>query len=83
MVEFTDRDRKIMIIMDTLIQPALRDVPQNVREAFCKGVFQIMNIQYNEQEVIDMIQAIVEERKLIDKTGLGLLGKYGHLIGKS
>jgi len=79
-MELSDREIKIIHAMDSLINPALKDVPFDMRRKVCEATLAIRKIDYNEDELTDIVQAITAEKKLTDANAIGLLGKYGHLL---
>ena len=79
-MELSDREIKIIHAMDSLINPALKDVPFDMRLNVCKATLAIRKIDFNEDEMTDIVQAVNAEKKLTDSNAVGLLGKYGHLL---
>ncbi len=76
MAEFTDREIKIVHAMHSLINQNLRDVPFEVRKAMIMATLKIRDVNYNEQEITDIILAINEETKLISQNAMALLGRF-------
>lgn len=77
MAEFTDRERKIVYIMHTLINHNLKNVSQQEREEWTKEHFRTCGLFWNEQEVIDIILAINQETK---QTTEKLTKRFGFIL---
>ncbi len=80
MAELSERELKIIHIMHSLINYNLKDVPFEIRKNMILGTLKIRNIEYDEREITDLVQAVNAETKFVTQNALGLLGKYGHLL---
>jgi len=80
MVEFTDREIKIIHAMNTLINPGLKNVPQDVRNAMMMSTLKIRGMKFDEQELIDIVLGINEETKLVVQNSFGLLARFKNQI---
>lgn len=63
MRDFTDRERKIIVTMLTVINPLseVRNQPQDVKEQLIKEALRIRQLQFNEKEIVEIINGITEE----------------------
>jgi len=75
MRDFTDRERKIITIMLTIINPlpAVKDQPQDIKEQLIKEALRIRNLDFNEKEIIQIINGITEESQHTIKHIYGFL----------
>lgn len=75
MRDFTDRERKIITILLTVINPlpAVKDQPQDVKEQLIKEALRIKNLEFNEKEIIEIINGITEESQNTVKHIFGFL----------
>lgn len=76
MAEFTDREIKIIHAMHSLINHNLRDAPFEVRKAMIMATLKVRGLNYDEQELTDIVLAINEETKLISQNAMALLGRF-------
>ena len=80
MVEFTDREIKIIHCMTTLINPMIKDVPQDVRNAMIMSTLTVRGMKFDEHELIDIINGITEETQMVVKNSFGLLNRFKEQI---
>lgn len=77
MVEFTDREIKIIHTMNVLRNPQLiGKTPPEVMKTIVTGTLTIRNIQFEEQEIIDLIEGVTEEVNLSVQKALGFIHKH-------
>ena len=82
MVELTDREIKIIHCMTTLINPIIKNVPQDVRNAMIMSTLKVRGQKFDEPELIDIINAITEETKMVVKNSFGLLARFKNQISE-
>jgi len=80
MVELTDREKKIVHMITTMLNPALKDVPFNIKTKALQSVLLVAGFRWDEEEATDMMQAIDMQIKAGSQAAMGMLGKYGHLL---
>lgn len=79
MTELFDRERKIITILLTVCNPLpeVRNQPQDVKEQLIKTAFRTNSLQYNEAEVVELINAITKETQYTVKNLWGFLQQKG------
>jgi hypothetical protein len=77
MVEFSDREKTIIHAMLTLINPQLEKTPLDVRKLVIMATLKARGMNFDEQELTDIVLGITDERDMIQKNALGLLSKHG------
>lgn len=84
MVELTDREKQIIHCMHILINPELKDMPQQAREAAIQSQYLARGLKWDENEATDLILAINQETKETIQNAMALLNKYApHFKGLS
>lgn len=79
MRDFTDRERKIIVTMLTVVNPIsqVRDQPQDVKEQLIKEALRIRQLDFNEKELVEIINGITEESQNTIKHIYGFLQSKG------
>lgn len=72
---FTERERKIIVTMLTVINPMpeVKDQPQDVKEMLIKEAFRIRGFVFNEKEIVDIISGITQESNITIRQLFGFL----------
>lgn len=78
-MDFTDRERKIVVIMLTVLNPLteVKSQPQDVKEQLIKEALRIRNMNFNEKELVEIINGITEESNITVKHLFGFLQNKG------
>jgi len=76
MAELTDREKKIVIIQNTIANPLMRDVPFDTTKAALVSMFNIMNFNWTDTEVTDLVLAINEVHKETHQAAMRVLDKH-------
>ena len=76
MAELTDREKKIVIIQNTIANPLMRDVPFDTTKAALVSMFNIMNFNWTDTEVTDLVLAINEVHKETHQASMRVLDKH-------
>jgi hypothetical protein len=76
---FTDRERKIITIMLTVINPLpeIRNKPDDVKQQLIIQALRIRGFEFNESEIIELVQGITKESQFTIKNIFGFLQKNG------
>jgi hypothetical protein len=80
MAELTDREKKIVHSMNVMLNPALKDVPFDIKTKALQSVLLVAGYQWDENEMTDLMAAISAETKAGNQSALALLGKYGNMF---
>jgi hypothetical protein len=80
MVEFTEREKKLVHAMNLMNNPLYKDVPFEIKTRALQSVFLVLDYEWNESEMTDMMDAIAQETTFGNQSALKVLGKYGHMI---
>jgi hypothetical protein len=80
MVEFTNRETKIVHIMNTILNPELKDVPWEIKLRTIQSNLLVCAIEWNEDEILDIVEGIKATQKATIASAMKNLGKYGHLL---
>jgi|CXWL01.1.fsa_nt_gi hypothetical protein len=77
MAELTDREKKLVYIHMIMHSPSgpYENMPLEVRENMLAICMKLRGIEYDQREMLDLGQAVVEERKLMMQSGIGFLDK--------
>ena len=77
MAELTDREKKLVYIHMIMHSPAtpFGNMPLETRENMLSVCLKLRGIEYDQREMLDLGQAVVEERKLMMQSGIGFLDK--------
>lgn len=76
MVEFSDREIKIIHTMNVLRNPQLiGKTPPEVMKTIVTGTLMVRGIKFEEQEIIDLIEGVTEEVNLSVQNALGFIHK--------
>ena len=67
MAELTEREIKICHIFLTVLNHKFDDTPQDLKEAMLVVMLNLRHIKYDEKELVDLVQALDEEQKLLIK----------------
>ena len=77
MVEFTERETKIIHTMNVLRNPQLiGKTPPDVMKTIITGTLMVRGIDFNEQEIIDLIDGVTEEVNLSVQSAMGFIHKH-------
>ena len=76
MAELTDREKKIVIIQNTIANPLMRDVPFDTTKAALVSMFNIMSFNWTDTEVTDLVLAINEVHKETHQAAMRELDKH-------
>lgn len=77
MVEFTDRELKIIHTMNVLRNPQLiGKTPPDVMKTVVTGTLAVRGIEFNEDEIIDLIEGVTEEVNLSVQNALAFINKH-------
>lgn len=76
MAELTDREKKIIHMVNTMNNPTYKDAPFQLKTTVLQSVLLSAGYEWNESEMTDLMQAIGEEVKSAYQHGLKLLDKY-------
>lgn len=77
MVEFTDREIKIIHTMNVLRNPQLiGKTPPDVMKTIVTGTLMVRNIRFEEQEIIDLIEGVTDEVNLSVQQAMGFIHKH-------
>lgn len=76
MVELTEREIKIAHIFLTVLNYQYSDVPQNIKEGMLAATLKIREIEFNEPELVDIVNALNEEQTMIAKSTFKFLANH-------
>ncbi|MFI5416429.1 MAG: hypothetical protein ACHQW9_00050 [Nitrososphaerales archaeon] len=77
MVEFTDREIKIIHTMNVLRNPQLiGKTPPEVMKTIVTGTLLVRGIKFEEQEIIDLIEGVTDEVNLSVQNAMGFIHKH-------
>lgn len=78
MTELTEREKKIVHINFIMHSPAspFATLPVETREQMLAVVLKLRGIEYDQREMLDIGQAVINERDMMIKSGLGFLHKH-------
>lgn len=79
MIDFTDREKKIIQLMLTIINPfeEVRKQDEATKIQLIKEALRIRNLEFNEPELVGLINGITEESQITVKLLYGFLQKKG------
>ena len=77
MAEFNEREAKIIHTMTILQNPLLKDAPPELKKTMMITNLRMRGLDFDEQEIIDLSQAIMEEQKIVLQKGLAFMNKHG------
>ena len=82
MAEFSDRELKIIHAMTILQNPLLKDdVPADLKQTIITATLAVRGLKFEEAEIIDIVQGIIQEQKMVLQMGLGKMKKMGITSG--
>ena len=75
MAELTEREKKLVYIHMIMHSPAseFANMPLETRENMLAVVMKLRGMEYDQREMLDLGQAVVEERKLMTGAGVKFL----------
>ena len=75
MRDFTDRERKIIVIMLSVLNPLheVRDQPEDVKLQLVKEALRIRKMEFNEPELVEIVNEITKESQFTIKNIFGFL----------
>lgn len=76
MVELTEREIKITHIFLTVLNYQYSDVPQNIKEGMLAATLKIRGFDFDEPELVDIVNALNQEQTMIAKNVFGFLAKH-------
>lgn len=77
MVEFTEREMKIIHTMNVLRNPQLiGKTPPDVMKTIVTGTLMVRGIKFEEAEIIDLIEGVTQEVNLSVQNALGFIHKH-------
>ena len=76
MVELTLREKQIIHAMNVMLNPALKDVPFNVKTQALQATLLSAGYTWNEDEMTDLMDSIAEETKGGFQNALKLLDRF-------
>lgn len=77
MVEFTEREIKIIHTMNVLRNPQLiGKTPPAVMKTVVTGTLMVRGITFDESEIIDLIEGVTDEVNLSVQKALGFIHKH-------
>ena len=80
-MEFSDREIKIIQTMNILRNPLLgNNVPPETKRNLMIMSLKIRGINFEEQEIIDMSEAITNEVNLTVQKSLGIMHKFAPML---
>lgn len=79
-MEFSDREIKIIQTMNILRNPLLGNVPPETKRNLMIMSLKIRGINFEEQEIIDMSEAITNEVNLTVQKSLGIMHKFRPML---
>lgn len=76
MAEFSERELKIIHAMTILQNPLIKDdAPADLKRNIVTATLAVRGLEFNEAEIIDLIQGVISEQKLVLQMGLGAISK--------
>lgn len=77
MAELTEREKKLVYIHMIMHSPVseFANMPIEIRENMLAVVLKLRGMEYDQREMLDLGQAVIEERKLMMSSGIGFLDK--------
>jgi len=79
-MEFTEREKAVVHLMNMLMNPATKQIPLNLRVQSLAMVCKIRKIPYDEQTMKDMSFAIEDEIQMSVKEAFGFLSKHPEIM---
>ena len=76
MVEFTLREKQIVHAMNIMNNPALSDIDFELKTQALQSVLLICGYEWNENEMIDLMQAIGQESNYANQSSMRALHKH-------
>ncbi len=80
MVEFTEREKTVIHLMNMLMNPLIKDIPMELRVQALAATCLVRNIPYDKETMEDMSLGIKTEIELAIKEGYGFLNKHPDLL---
>ena len=77
MAELTEREKRIVHMMNVMLNPMLNNVPSDLKTNALKATLIAYGYQWNETEMADLMGAISSTTKEGMQHALKILGKYG------
>lgn len=77
MVEFSDREIKIIHTMTILQNPLLKDAPPELKKTLLTTNLQVRGLQFEEREIIDLHEGVMAEQKEVLQRGLKFMSQHG------
>jgi len=79
MPELFERERKIITILLTVCNPLpeVRNQPQNVKEQLIREALRAKGLQFNEAELVELVNLITKETQTTVQSLFGFLQKRG------
>jgi len=76
MAELSEREKKIVIIQNTIANPMMRDVPFDTSKAALVAMFNVMSFNWTDPEITDLVLAINEVHKETHQAAIKSLDKH-------
>ena len=80
MAEFTDREKKIINVMNIMRNPLIADAPPETKKNLMIMSLKVAGIEFDEQEIIDISYAITDEVNLTVKKSLGIMHRFAPML---
>ena len=80
MVEFTEREIKIIHAMAFLQSPQFKVIPPEVKKNAVGLMLKARGMNFDENELIDLMEGIKAEQELTIKEAYGMLDKMGPML---
>lgn len=80
MAEFSDREIKIIQTMNILRNPLIADAPPETKRNLMIMSLKVSGIRFEEQEIIDLSEAITNEVNLTVKKSIGIMHKFAPML---
>ena len=77
MAEFNEREIKIIHTMTILQNPMLTQVPPDLKRTLMIANLRLRVLEFNEQEIIDLHEAIMSEQQAVLQRGLKFMSEHG------
>lgn len=76
MVELSKREIKICHLFLTVLNYRFNDAPQELKESMLGVMLSLRDIKYDEEEMIDLVQALNAEQELLTKASMKALWEH-------
>ena len=77
MVELTDREKKIVHVLNIMYNPILNDAPFEIKQQALQAVVLVRGFTWDANEMNDLLLALNAEIQDGQKAAFKMLGKYG------